>query len=97
MDVNDFEGMMEMLDDKMVRTSNGSYISVEDLRRLVKSKAEMKEEEKENAPKHKTMHAARLAALADKELRAMFEPSPAPSTDVPNRAKMKERQTATSA
>lgn len=91
-DPNNFEEMMELLDHKMVRTSNGSYISIEDLRSLVKETAEMRKEERKEMPHHKSMHAARKAALADKELRAMFEPSPAPSVDIANRALVKERQ-----
>lgn len=96
-DPNDFEATLELLEDKMVRTSRGSYIAVEDLRNLVKETSEMKREQIREAPRYKTMASARLAALADDELRAMFDEPIPPSADAPNRAVIKEREAAQSA
>lgn len=83
---------MELLDDKLVRTSKGSYIAVEDLRNLVKDTAEMRKEQIAEAPRHRTMHAARAAAMRDEELVKMFGPPADPSTDISRRDLVKERQ-----
>ena len=75
-DPTNFEAMLELLDDKIVRTSKGSFIAVDDLKALQKELAGQRKEEKE-APKFKTMAAAREAALSDEEFVKRFgDPQP---------------------
>lgn len=76
-DPNNFEAMLELLDDKIIRTKSGSYISVDDLKSLQKELADQRREEKKEAPKFKTLTAAREAALADEEFVKRFgDPQP---------------------
>lgn len=98
-DPNDFEGILELLEDKLVRTSKGSYIAVEDLRNLVKDTAELRKEQTAEMPRHKTMFAARKAALRDEELIKMFGPPIPPTADArrPDLVKERQAQTAISA
>jgi predicted HAD superfamily Cof-like phosphohydrolase len=97
-DPQDMEAILELLDDKMVRTTKGSFIAVEDLRNLVKDYAELRKEREQKQPRHKTMTEARRAAKLDKELIAMFEKkSSPPPLDVARKDVVKEREAAQAA
>lgn len=81
MDLNDLEAVMQLLDDKLIRTDSGAYIRVEDLRELQAQYRDMKRAEEE-APKIKTMAAAKIAAMKDEEFVKSFRPQN-PSIDIP--------------
>lgn len=59
--------LIEALDDKIVRTNQGSFVRVDDLRQLEKEIREARQEE-EAKPKPKTFAAAREMAKRDPNL-----------------------------
>lgn len=65
--------LLEMLEDKLVTTSNGSYISVDDLKQLEKDFKEGKTLS-EPTGTAKTLHGARKALSEDPEFLKAFEP-----------------------
>lgn len=81
-DLNDLDAVMKLLDDKIVRTSDGAYIKIEDLRTLRKQFEDSERSETEGRKDIKTMAAARLSALKDPEFAKHFQPSSANSTPV---------------
>ena len=63
----DLDHMIEVLDDKIVRTDQGSFIKVDDLKDFHKQVREAKVEE-DRKPKPKTFASARVQALADQAI-----------------------------
>ena len=74
----DIDKVLEVLDDKIVRTQEGSYIKVDDLLDFQRQVREMKDEQ-EQRPKPKTFREARLMAMADPELQTLPSPPRAPA------------------
>jgi len=74
----DIDRVLEALDDKIVRTDQGSYIKVDDLRDFQRQVREMKEED-DNRPKPKTFAQARAMAMADPDMKTTPEPPRAPA------------------
>ena len=71
----DLDHMIEVLDDKIVRTAEGSFIKVEDLKELHKQVREASEAEKLK-PKPKTFAEARMQASRDPSVQAAHAPAP---------------------
>jgi len=74
----DIDHVLEYLDDKIVRTDQGSYIRVDDLKDFQRQVREMKEEEA-GKPKPKTFAEARRLAEADPNLQTTPPPPRAPA------------------
>lgn len=74
----DIDRVLEALDDKIIRTQEGSYIKVDDLKEFQDQVREMQEENKLK-PKPKTFREARLLAMADPDLKTSPLPPRAPA------------------
>jgi hypothetical protein len=74
----DIDRVIEVLGDKVVRTSNGSFIKVDDLKEFENQVREMKSEQADK-PKPKTFREARMLAMADPNLRTKPSPPRAPA------------------
>lgn len=69
------EDMLALLEDKIVTTEQGRFISIDDLRKL---EAEYKEAEAEDKPKGhaKTLFGARKGLFSDEEFMELFDDRP---------------------
>lgn len=67
--------MMELIEDKIVVTDQGSYIRVDDLKALNKELGDARAEQKkkDDAPKPKGFAGAKDAAMGDPEFMKLFE------------------------
>lgn len=74
-DLNNLDEVLQLLADKLVRTEQGSYIKVADLRALKETYGEQLKRE-EPPEGIKTMAQAKIAAKADPEVQAAFKKSP---------------------
>jgi hypothetical protein len=74
----DIDRVLEVLDDKIVRTSEGAFIRVDDLKEFQQQVRDMKAEQ-ELKPKPKTFREARLLAQADPALQTTPPPPRAPA------------------
>jgi hypothetical protein len=74
------EHMLELLEDKMVRTTKGSYISVDDLKQLQKDFKEAKDDQEPKGTA-KTLLGARKALSEDPEFLAQFNQEPKAPAD----------------
>jgi hypothetical protein len=74
----DIDRVIAALDDKIVRTDQGSYIKVDDLKEFQRQVREMKEEEAKKV-KPKTFAEAKRMAMADPDMRTTPEPPRAPA------------------
>jgi hypothetical protein len=74
----DIDSVLETLDDKVIRTDEGSFIRVDDLREYERQVREMKQEEAQKV-KPKTFREARALAMADPELQTPALPPRAPA------------------
>jgi len=74
----DIDQVLEFLDDKIIRTDEGSFIRVDDLKKFNDQVREMKEDQAQK-PRPKTFREARLMAMADPELQTTPSPPRAPA------------------
>lgn len=74
----DIDKVLETLDDKIIRTDEGSFIRVDDLREYERQVREMKEEQSQRV-KPKTFREARMLALADPAMKTEPQPPRAPA------------------
>lgn len=70
---DDIDHVIKVLDDKIVRTSQGSFIKVDDLREFQRQVRESRQAE-QSVPRPKTFHAAR--ELAKRDPRFAQQPRP---------------------
>lgn len=78
-DFSDFEQMLDVLKNKTIKTQNGTYIKVDDLKALIDERKQQEattreEEAKQRTPK--SFSEARVLAKQDPELRALFADKP---------------------
>lgn len=74
-DLNNLDEVLQLLADKLVRTEQGSYIKVDDLRALKETYGEQRRREEPPA-EIRDFTTAKLAAKADPEVQAAFAKSP---------------------
>lgn len=69
----DLDFILELLDDKIVKTNDGLFIRVEDLRSLSEQFKQIKEDEKGAQPPPRTMSEARESLLKNREWMERFK------------------------
>jgi len=67
---------MEEVQRSSIKTSQGSFIRVEDVKRIMETKSKETEALRQEQPRPKTMNQAKQQAMRDPELREAFSRGP---------------------
>jgi hypothetical protein len=76
-DLSNINEVMALIEEKAIRTSEGSFVKLDDVRRLLDAqKQEAEEQKKSDIPERMTAEQARSRIKKDPEIMKDFQPTP---------------------